>query len=186
MKILYGARMARPDLLKATCRLATKVTKWTPQCDLELHRLVAYINSTLDHVLVGWCGDKIEDVELILYSDADFAGDATSKSTSGVFMEMRGPDTRFMISAISKTQSCVSHSTPEAEIVAADFALRSVGIPALILWDRVVGKESKVIFMEDNEATIRICQSGKNPTMRHLGRTHRVSTSWLHERFTER
>ena len=32
---------------------------------------------------------------------------------------------------------------------------------------------------------IRVCQTGRNPTMRHLGRTHRVSVAWLHERFAE-
>ena len=32
---------------------------------------------------------------------------------------------------------------------------------------------------------IRVCETGRNPTMRHLGRTHRVSVSWLHERFSE-
>ena len=32
---------------------------------------------------------------------------------------------------------------------------------------------------------IRVCQTGRNPTMRHLGRTHRVSVAWLHQRFAE-
>ena len=30
---------------------------------------------------------------------------------------------------------------------------------------------------------INIVNTGKNPTMRYLRRTHRVSVSWLHERF---
>ena len=30
MKVLYCARMARPDLLRATCVLARRVTKWCP------------------------------------------------------------------------------------------------------------------------------------------------------------
>ena len=33
MKLLYTARMARYDLLRPVCRLATYVTKWTPECD---------------------------------------------------------------------------------------------------------------------------------------------------------
>ena len=31
---------------------------------------------------------------------------------------------------------------------------------------------------------LRVIETGRNPTMRHLHRTHRVSVSWLHERFT--
>ena len=188
MKVLYGARMARPDLLKAVGRLATKVTKWTPTQDLELHRLMCYIESTKNNTLTGWCNpkDTIDKMKLVLYADADFAGESDSRSTSGVCFEIHGPDTRFMLTAISKKQACVSHSTPEAEIVAADFALRTVGLPALILWDKILGKEATVEFREDNETMIQVCKSGKNPTMRHLGRTHRVSISWLHERFAER
>jgi hypothetical protein len=37
--------------------------------------------------------------------------------------------------------------------------------------------------MEDNEAMIRICHSGKNPTVRYLDRTHKVGVSWLMEVF---
>ena len=37
MKILYAARLCRFDLLRAVCRLATFVTKWTSECDRKLH-----------------------------------------------------------------------------------------------------------------------------------------------------
>ena len=32
---------------------------------------------------------------------------------------------------------------------------------------------------------IQVCRTGRNPTMRHLGRTHRVDVHWLHERFSD-
>ena len=48
MKILYAARMARYDLLRATCFLATRITKWDAACDRQLHRLVCYINTSLE------------------------------------------------------------------------------------------------------------------------------------------
>ena len=54
MKILYAARMARFDLLKATNALACKLTKWDEKCDLQLRRLVAYIWSSLGKRLVGY------------------------------------------------------------------------------------------------------------------------------------
>ena len=46
MKFLYGARVARPDLLRAICHLASCVTKWTEQCDRDLFRLVCYAKTT--------------------------------------------------------------------------------------------------------------------------------------------
>ena len=43
MEILYGARLARFDLLRPIAALASKVTKWDTVCDRMLHRLVCYM-----------------------------------------------------------------------------------------------------------------------------------------------
>ena len=53
MTIMYGARFARPDLLRAVCVLARRITKWDDDCDKRLLRLVAYINSTLHYWFKG-------------------------------------------------------------------------------------------------------------------------------------
>ena len=184
MKILYCARLARFDLLKAISNLATKVTRWSKNCDRMLHQLVCYIQSTLKYRLTGVIGDKLKDVSLELFSDADFAGDkADSKSTSGVFLALKGPNTFFPLSACSKKQSCVSHSTPEAELVAANLAVRTEGLPALDLWGTVTGRDITLDFKEDNQAAIQIIKNGRNPTLRHVNRTHRVNADWLTEVF---
>ena len=128
MKVLYAARMARYDLLRAVGALAACVTKWDANCDKRLHRLMCYVHHTLHLRMVGWVGDSISDLRLHLFADADWAGDAvTMKSTSGVFLCVRGPSSSFPLAAISRKQTAVSHSTPEAELVAADVALRLEG-----------------------------------------------------------
>ena len=92
MKILYGARLARFDLLRPIAALASKITKWDSVCDRMLHRLVCYINSSLDYELKGHIGDCSKDLKITLFSDADFAGCLdTAKSTSGVFIALTGP-----------------------------------------------------------------------------------------------
>ena len=48
MKILYGARVARYDLLRPVRALASRITRWTKLCDKKLHRLVSYINETVN------------------------------------------------------------------------------------------------------------------------------------------
>ena len=48
-----------------------------------------------------------------------------------------------------------------------------------------MGRDNVLIFHEDNTAMIQVCKTGNNPTLRHLGRTHRVDVHWLHERFSE-
>ena len=117
MKILYGARSARLDILRAVSHLACYFTKWTSLCDRRLHQLVCYIHSTYHYRLVGWVGDKPSELQPHLFADADFAGCVdTLRSTSGLHLAVRGPNSCFPIAGVSKRQSCVSHSAPEAEM----------------------------------------------------------------------
>ena len=38
-------------------------------------------------------------------------------------------------------------------------------------------------FHEDNQAMVSVIETGRNPTMRHLQRAHRVSVAWFYEIF---
>ena len=139
MKILYAARMYRFDLLHSVNALARDVTRWCRACDKKLHRLISYIHHTKHYVLEGGVGDTLKDCAIMLFTDADFAGNLRdSKSTTGIFMAMVGPNTFFPLGAISKTQSAVSHSSTEAEVIALDYAIRVEGLPALTFWENVV------------------------------------------------
>eukprot|EP00972_Heterocapsa_arctica_P049851 7332686-Heterocapsa_arctica.AAC.1 len=109
MKVLYAARLARFDLLKAVANLAKKVTKWDKGGDRMLHRLMYYLNSSLDMRLKGHIGYYPRNLIIAFYSDANFAGDKETSSRR------------------------------------------------------------------------RVVKSGKNPIMRHLGRTHKVNLAWLSE-----
>ena len=63
MTVLYAARDARLDLLRPICHLACYITRWTSDCDRKLHRLMCYIHSTYHVRMIGWVGDKPEDVQ---------------------------------------------------------------------------------------------------------------------------
>ena len=86
MKVLFAARLARPDLLVAITRLASKVSCWNKSHDRALHRLFSYINSFPDLELIGTIKDTdIHDVYLCMSPDSDLAGDMeTTKSASAV------------------------------------------------------------------------------------------------------
>lgn len=84
MKILYAARACRFDLLFTVTRLARDTTRWTTACDRRMHHLLSYIHNTQHRTLVSTIGDPVGQLQLALFSDADFAGDqSSSKSTSG-------------------------------------------------------------------------------------------------------
>ena len=65
-----------------------------------------------------------------------------------------------------------------------DGAIRSMGIPSLSVWDTLQFGKGGIDVHEDNMGMVRICETGRNPTMRYLARTHGVSTAWLHEQFS--
>jgi hypothetical protein len=182
MSLLYTARMARYDLLRPVCRLACYLSCWSIECDRRLFRLICYVQHSLDMFMVGWIGDDARTLSPHLYCDADFAGcSETQRSTSGVHLALEGLHTRFPLAGVSKRQGCVSTSTPEAEIVAGNFGFRSVLIPQLNLWDVLFRRTVQGYFWDDNKAMIQVCRTGKNPTMKWLSRTHRVSVASLHE-----
>ena len=92
MKLLYGARIARFDLLRQVNRLARNVHRWTDSDDRGLHHLMCYVHHTKHWRMVGWVGDPMDDVHLALYADADFAGCIDSlRSTSGGHLNIQGP-----------------------------------------------------------------------------------------------
>ena len=72
-------------------------------------------------------------------SDASFAGDIEdSKSTSGAFLALAGPNTFVPITWFCKKQGAVSHSSTEAEIISLDAGLRLEGVPTLGIWDEIL------------------------------------------------
>jgi hypothetical protein len=100
MTTMYLARIARQDLLRAVGSIATQLTRWDETNDKQLFRLVSYLEHSKYDRQVGFVGDDPKDLRLVVYSDADFAGDrATMKSTTGIFLVLVGP-TRFPPSAL--------------------------------------------------------------------------------------
>ena len=107
-------------------------------CDKRLHRLICYLKQTRDHCLHGWIGDTADKLCIMLFSDASFADcTSTSKSTTGIFAALVGPNTFFPLNAVCKKQTVVSHSSTESEIVALDSSLRLEGLPLLSFWEAV-------------------------------------------------
>ena len=94
------------------------------------------------------------------------------------------------ITGVSKKQTSVSKSTPEAEIVALDHGVSKEGMALATLWQHAIGKGKEtqpfiINVLEDNESACRIVITGNNPNMRYMSRTQRIDISWLNERFND-
>ena len=106
-------------------------------------------------------GCEPDGLSLRCCADADFAGDLrTQRSTIAYALIPTGPYTRRVLSVVSLRQTCVSHSTPEAEIESADHALRFEALPARSLWNALLQCDIQIGFMEDNQAVVRNCKAG--------------------------
>ena len=186
MKALWLGRLSRPDIIKPINDLATKVQSWSRGDDKRLLRLIQYIHSTPHYRLVGTINDNPDQLELHLYVDADFAGDRLSgKSTSGGFMVLHGPNTFFPLAWVSKRQTSTSRSTTESEVVSLAYSLYQEGLPALQLWEKLLGRTVTLRVLEDNQATILVIRKGYSPKLRHITRTHKVNLSGLSEVFRD-
>ncbi len=113
---------------------------------------------------VGFIGEAPDELEPGLFSDADSAGDkADVRSTSGVFLALYGHNSFFPLAGQSKKHTAVSHSTVEAELAAADHDLRTSGLPALQLWERLLHRPVQLELYHGNQATARIMITGHAP-----------------------
>ena len=98
---------------------------------------------------------------------------------------LAGPNTWFPLAAVSKKQTSVSTSTAEAELTALFYMMRNLGLPGTELWSELLERNMLVHVFEDNQAVLSIVRTGKNMTMRHFERTHRVPVAWLHELYDD-
>ena len=90
MKLLFAARLSRPDVTVAITRLASKVSSWNTSYDRALKGLMQYVATKpglrLHSTLFT---EDLADAQLVMSPDADFAGDLeTAKSTTGMFLEL--------------------------------------------------------------------------------------------------
>ena len=129
------AQQHRSDILWTVSYLSRNLTTWNVACDKRLHRLVSYIWSHLSKELISHIGDMPEDIVLLCFVDASFAGDLEdSKSTSGCFTVLAGPNTWCPVGWFCKKQTAVAHSSTEAEIIALDAGVRLEALPILHLY----------------------------------------------------
>jgi hypothetical protein len=187
MKLLFAARLCRPDILVAITRLAAKVTKWGKCHDRALTRLFQYIEHHPGVLLWGSLrSTDLADCVLVMSPDADLAGDMeTTKSTSGLWLEVRSADGErcWPLAWRSKRQGSTASSTCEAEYISLHDGLKKEVLPMIDLFSQVLGREMGLLCLEDNTQCIAAVKKGYSAALRHLGRTERIALGVAHEQF---
>lgn len=112
--LTYLSMTTRPDITYATSYLSRFLDKPSEAVWQAAKRVLKYLKGTANLCLTY----KKREVNLLAFSDADWAGDRIDrKSTSGLVV-YHGPN---LVSWASKKQSLVALSTAEAEYVAAAY-----------------------------------------------------------------
>ena len=182
MRLMWLARLARPDLLRVVTWLATMVQSWTQACDAYLYRAMCYLECTKNAMLLGHVRDAPEHVFVELFADADYCGDDEhTHSTTGGWLQLSGPRTSFPLAWLSKKQTATCRSTTEAETVALSYVLFEEGLPLVELYAAMLGRPVLLRLREDNTACAKVVTAGYSKKLRHLKRVHRVSLASVKE-----
>ena len=181
MKMMWLAHLARPDLLRVTTWLATKIQKWCSSCDVALFRAICYIESTKSHLLTGYVNDEPEDVFVEFFVDADLCGSSEDcYSTSGAWIQLSGKGTHlFHYVGSARNRPSVSRSTTESETVVLANSLFEEAIPLAELFSTLLQRNVLLRMREDNEACAKVCTAGYSKKLRHLKRVHKINQNQL-------
>ena len=117
--------------------------------------------------------EDIHGLLLRLYTDADWNGDAaTTKSTTGVWLELYNPETGHSWAVTWGTcrQSHTASSTAEAETVAHSAGLRRDALPVQLLLEELLGMVVPIQGLIDNDQAITAIRKGYSKKLRSLPR----------------
>ena len=129
-------------------------------CPNEQHwtgvkRIFRYLKGTVSH---GLCFSGSEGVDLVGYSDSDWAGDHdTRRSTSGYVFRVGGAT----INWCSKRQMTVARSSTEAEYVALSAAAQECIWLRRLLKDFGLSDDKPTTLYEDNTGALELAKNPK-------------------------
>jgi len=152
--LLYLANATRPDISFAVGFLAR--FQCNPQ---EIHYklisdLLAYIDGS-KNVKIEYQSNPNQSPIIELFADADYATDATRKSTSGILLKYNG----CTIQWTSKLQSSIAESSAEAELRSMTQGAHDALFVARLTEELLQKSVYPIQAFEDNSATYTQCTS---------------------------
>jgi hypothetical protein len=146
--LLYLSQITRPDITFAVNLVSRYLEKPKKVHWNAVKRIFKYLKSTPNYGLLYSSDMKIE---VIGYSDADYAGDITTRrSTSGsTFIIGKG-----IVAWCSQRQKSVSLSTTESEYIALSQAVQELTWLMLLISDLLETQGDTPIMYADNQSAI--------------------------------
>jgi hypothetical protein len=161
-QLLYLAKRARPDVLMVVSFLCTRVQSATVEDQRKLMRVLGYITSTVEQVLVLRATGT---PQIRAYIDAAYAIHEDSKLHMGVIIYVG----QTLVYVSSKKQKCMSKTPTEAELIGL---MDNLGLVELFkeFVEFLTGKAVEIpIAFQDCKAVISLVMKGGGITRtKHL------------------
>lgn len=173
--LMFLATVSRPDVMFAVSQVSRFLNNPGPEHWTAIKRILRYLQGTKDKGIKYGA----DDIQLSVYSDADFAGDVdTRKSTTGyVSIVAGGP-----VTWSSHKQKCVSRSTTEAEYIAASDTTVEIIWLRKFLQELGIEMHNPTNLFVDNQSAIQLVKN----TEQHKKTKHiDVKFHFIREKFQD-
>ena len=153
---MWIASQTRPDISNAV-RAVTRDSHEPKRSHRKAaQKILNYLLETA-HLTLKFKQDSSVDVGTLVYVDADFASRAIDRrSVLGAMVFVAA----MFVVGISRTQKCVSQSTPEAEYLAmGDGVKKALFVNGMLQFLRPSRKPCKIDVLEDNEGAIAFSEN---------------------------
>jgi hypothetical protein len=167
--LMYLAIGTRPDIAYSVQRLAQFTQNPKPVHWTAVKRIFRYLKGTRTLGITYEGSNELNNEELNIYCDADWASDSDRKSISGYVLTLAGG----AVAWSSKKQTTVALSTAEAEYVAATHCAKQV------IWHRSLLNEAEIplpstsTIFSDNQAAVSIAHHPE-----HHARTKHINIAY--------
>jgi hypothetical protein len=159
----YLANGTRPDIAYSVNRLACVQEDASAAHEEAANRILRYLKYRPDVGITYYFGkNEDENKYLFSYSDASYGQVPGQRNgiSGSVIMFNNSP-----IQWKSKKQNCVSQSTMEAELVAANLTAQTLKAITILLEEIKMAVKGPIIIYEDNKAVIDMAS---NPITKHV------------------
>lgn len=149
--LMYAALGTRPDISFALQLLSRSLASPTIMHLTAAQHVLRYLKTTSTYGIVYLKGKQGDGDELLVYCDADYAGDrATGKSTSGIITLLNDG----IITWSTRKQDCIALSTLESEYVAICEAAKETAWLRELLNELHHAQADPTIIYSDNTGAI--------------------------------
>ncbi|KAJ3622463.1 hypothetical protein MTP99_002971 [Tenebrio molitor] len=173
--LMYLSLGTRPDITYAVNKASQFLENPRKIHWKAAKRIVKYLKGTINH---GLYFPVKQEGHVYAFSDADYAGDVTSrKSTTGIVVKLGTA----IIAWKSTRQKIVALSTTEAEYVAACQTVKELIWLKLLLSELAIFENFKATLHVDNESAIKLI---KNPEFHQRSKHIDVRYHFIRDKYT--